>query len=535
MAGQTEILVPSEWQDPTMDQSSAPNNVRSNTYSDLTNMAVTSRGTLQVRPGLRSYFGTSTAGVFSALGVKDKTGLFRVSARYGISDFGSYQYDRKRHFWAIQDKNLYALINNRWTIDLSSACLQRTGYYGMQFNQKLMLINPYGGPLVYWIGGSTRLAALIAAPAASCVTTHYNRLIASGVVGQPDKLFASFVGDAEFWSTSPVTPDAGGWEAVIPGSRNIIALSPSHYSGFYVGTENSLHRIEGRAPSEYTHAMISGSVGNVGHRTLLNVANNILGWNDYGCHVMADTDKYGGVESPIMPNDVREIFWSRVVRDPTKFISVNDIVNSCYMTFMPSLEDDVTFVMCFYYHRKSWTWWEIPTIVRSANVLSHGHQCVVAIGDNMSNILYFVSGATTDYNADYNRAFSFSVKTQKLNISHQLLRSGTANSVRVWHKPVKSGTVNVGTRVDGALSDRAVVATNRTISLNPGQRAVLSSTGFTLGTSKLSSDKDIVQSVVPCGGNGSFVTIEVSGTAASAGPLEIYGVQAAVNVSGGAP
>lgn len=542
MAGPNEILLPERWQQPTMDQAARPWEADLDSYYNLKNLAVTDRGTLMIRPGFRSYFSEwyESDPILHTYDWRARSALYytgvsrTASAGYGVTAFGDYQYGTYKHFWCIINRALYALVGNSWTANLDTSNLLVPGCDAVRFNRSLIFAPPNGGALSIWQGRTSQVKALASAPNGAYVSTHYNRLIVAGVPGEPDFWYASLAGDPSYWTIDPTTMDAGGFEGQIPGNREITAISPSHYSGFFIGTKDGVHRIEGRSPSEYQHATTSGTVGQLGHRTLKNVLNDILGWNDYGCHALSDTDRSGGVESAMMPNRVRKIFKQKVYRDPRKFFSIVDPINACYMTFMPSREQNYTFVMCFYYTKNAWTWWELPFIVRSASLLDNGHTPTIAIGDQFRNILYPAPGALTDYHKDYDYAINFELETQRIRLTDGL-RAGTVNSIRVWHRPSKTGTIDVDIRTDGIVADRADTIADGIINLNTGRRAVISSTGFRLGTNKLSSDEDVVQSVITKGGSGSFARVVISGTAANSGELELYGVQVAAVGSGGAP
>lgn len=503
------------------------------TARNLKNIIIGRDGRKLIRGGIRPYFANGST--YQGIGGTSYTSLVDNQP---VRAIGSYAYSTYKRMWTIFNGGVYAFAGGSWTNDRAPNTLSGIPTW-TPFGQYIIIALDNGiDRIVIWDPSSDSDAVYSTnSPIISLVRTHYNRLIGAGNPDEPDLWYASYVGDPNDWDPS-VTEDAdlGGLVSEIPGNHKIVAISPSHYHTFYIVTDGGLHQITGRSPTEYEHRLVSGSIANIGHRTLMNIQNSILGWNENGCISVSDTDKLGGVESSMLSSPIRHIFMEKVRRNPSEFFSVDVPSQDLYMTFMPSRESNATIVMVLQYDKLAWTWFEMP-VVHSASIWDNGHAEILVMGDNTGLISYMVPGQLKDYDGmtghstiTYETEIEVEIESQKLMLASSGRGTSNIRCLDIWCRPSHTGSVQVNVFLEGGMR-RTYHAASVNWLTNPDNRAALGS--FYLGTSRMSGNNAVCVSRHNLGGNCQTAQVKISGNASSLGPIELLGFQFGYSPSGG--
>lgn len=538
MADNKEYVVPQFPMRGGVDQSQHPVRSDPGTYRSLQNMHIKSDQRIVIRGGCTSYFYSSGGAAHGVLNTPIT--ILDYAQSLGITAFSDYQYGNRKCTWFLLDNNLCMLSTGGWDQHLDTSYLLTNSTHWTEFGEYVIFADRTTvRSLAKWNGTLDAPEKLTGAPRASCLSTHYDRLLAAGNPDAPDEWYASNVGNPDDWESAADDADsidAGGFTGILPGRRTIVSISPSHYDGFYIGAVNSLHQIRGRSPSEYQYRLISGGIGNIGHRTFISVGNDILGWNDIGCYSMIDTDRAGGIVSSLISKQIQDIFRTKVSRDPSQFFSVNDTSNGMYITFMPSRESSsITYALCYYYFSGQWTWWKFNRKIVSASMLKVNKSTQLIIGDNYRSVYYLVNGLRTDF---VSSAIDVLIETQKIPISVTPLNGGNLKAVDIHIHPAMTKTFNVKLIVDAANNAMRSIHTTIPLNTNLASRPAMTSAagGFTLNsTHVLGSDDDYDTISLNAGGFGRSAQLTIENTAANLGNLELLGVQMRVNPSGSTP
>lgn len=541
MADNKDIVIPQLPMKGGVDQTQHPARSDPGTFRSLQNMHIRRDQRMVIRGGSKSYFTTSSG---APMGIFNTSSILMIGAPTNVNAIDEYQYGAKRCMWTVINNQLHMLRNGNWSHNLNSNQLLTNKFVYTEFGEFIAFANTeLNTALMVWDGGNSILRYGVNSPLSTVCSVHYDRLLTAGNPIEPDAWYASNVGNPDDWEpniTEEGDMDVGGFKGILPGRRTIVSISPSHYDGFYIGTKNSIHQIRGRAPSEYQHRLVSGGIGNIGHRTLISVGNDILGWNDNGCYSMIDTDRSGGVASSMVSRTVQDIFRTKVNRDPSKFFSINDTDNEMYITFMPSIESSsITYAMCLYYTMGQWVWWKFNYKILSACMYQHGHRPIMLLGDSWKCINYLVDGQLVDNDAITSYPIDVLIETQKIPIAVTPLNTGNLRHIDVHIHPTMiktfTGKVLIDCNKNGLRSSNASIPISTNLAGYPAMTAS-GSTGFVLDSNdRLVADTayDVVS--LSAGGNGRSAQLIINDTALNIGELQLLGVQCRVNPSGSTP
>lgn len=495
------------------------------TAYNLKNIRVTDQGIKRVRGGLRSYYHNSDGDPVGAEGSESS-----YDSVNGVKYLMPYRYGTKYRLLAVVGDGLYYRTIGGYE-RVGGSSLVTNPVQMMQFSERTLITalattdgtSRKSASLYSW-SGSDEITKMNNAPNPRFIRTHYNRLIASGSYQEPTIWYGSFVGDPNNWEPySGAEADNGGFIAEIPGNRSITGISPSHYTGFYISTVESIHFINGRAPSEYQHSLVAEGIGNFGHHTLVNIRGMIMGWNHEGCYLLTDSDRQGGVTSMEMSAPIREVFRQMVHRVPEEFFSVDNYADGEYVTFMPHLQNNsYTVAMIYNYRYQQWYWYEIPIKIKSACMWNVGHDAMMLMGNDECFVMYFQNGQLKDLQdvTDYETDFEVQVETHRILIGNaQQEAHVTAVGAMINDNTSKNFDVTYWLDRD---NDNDIKRSTKLIA-NPSNKDELDST-FKFGSSRLGDDEDVVILKSYEGGYGRYGKLQIKENAADLGDLKIYGL-----------
>lgn len=495
----------------------------------LRNIHLLPDGRKVIRPGLRSYFTTSAGAPQSISATSGAASLAALAAKCSTEFIGVYSFAGHKVLWQYVGGQLYATTRGRRSTPVVGGDKLRATRSWTQFGPHLLFATTIDTGKLYTWGGSGPVVPA-QAPPVSLVSTHYNRVIGAGDLTDPTQLYISFVGNPNDWAPSIISdPDAGGWSSPIPGNQRIVSISPSHYDSFYVGTENAMHAIVGRSPSEYQHKFVSGTLGNMGHKTLKNIAGSIVGWNDVGCYSITDTDRHGGIEEMSMGYATRKIFKKYAVKDTDRYYSVVYPRDEMYITFMPHRESsNMWLAMCYYYAQQSWTWWEFPAAGKGACVWDEGHDPILLITASPAVIGYLQSGYGKDFKGQFNAMdYRVTVQSQQIPITNRTERTANLRGIRFWARRSRTNTISVEVEVGGSSVRQDSIASRNWL-VNSGNHMVMNE--FELDTDALERYELIDVFDVLLGGNGRWASFKIDETdAEDLLGLELIGFELMVN------
>jgi len=508
--------------------------VESNPQSayELKNVRTTTQGVKRVRGGLRSYYRADDGDPVGANGAESS-----YSDYSGVQAMLPYQYgDDYRLITITHDGMYYRGLGE--TVKVANSALVADPVQMIQFNKAVLITSIGTSPNV--VGKSANLHVwngdaiekVPTAPNIRFMRSHYNRLIAAGNYEEPTLWYASFVGDYSNWDPyAGADADLGGFVAEIPSNRSITGISPSHYGGFYISTVESLHFINGRSPTEFTHSLVSDGLGNFGHHTLMNIRGTILGWNHSGCYILTDSDRQGGVSSMEMSAPIREVYYAKVHRVPERFFSVNNHEQGEYVTYMPHIENaDYTVAIIYNYRYQQWYWYEIPFKLYSATVWGKGHDSLMLVGDDGCLVSYFQDGQLLDHQdvTSLESEFEVHIETHFMVIGNAEME-GEVKRIGMMLNDTLSTTIDVDyiLKNDNLLTEYF----DTQLHTNPAQRPVMDST-FVLGTSKLARSNEAIIVKSYEGGSGRYGKLRIKGNASDIGDLVLHGLFFEVEAGG---
>lgn len=163
--------------------------------------------------------------------------------------------------------------------------------------------------------------------------SHINRLFASGVLSNPDRLYYSSTDNHEEWNGAGTS----GAIDIFPGDgdpEGITAIFPATKGALFVAKRNRLYRVNTSDPDDanWTVDEVSRGIGCIGHNAVTAVGqDDLVFMSDKGVHSMAATQKFGDFESAFLSKDIQKDFnsWDKSSYKKIWMTHIPDINSVC--------------------------------------------------------------------------------------------------------------------------------------------------------------------------------------------------------------
>jgi hypothetical protein len=337
-------------------------------------------------------------------------------------------------------------------------------------------------------------------PNFSFCRSHINRLFASGVASNPDRLYYSSTDNHEEWNGTGTS----GAIDIFPGDgdpEGITAIFPATKGALFVAKRNRLYRVNTSDPDDalWTVDEVSRGIGCVGHNAVAAVGQDDLVFvSDRGVHSMAATQKFGDFESAFLSKDIQKDFnnWNKG-RYKSMWMAFIPEINS--VTLAVSGEGSSSNSEIHLLNVEDKQWYRFPQVACEALWRAKlSNRDVLMVG----NITGRISQLTDNEFNDNNASIPFRVKTGTIYPDASPVTIKAFKKLSLFYLPKGDYTLTVKFKIDNYPV--------QTLTFDLSGEFDELGTEFTLGTSILGLSAAVPAVTQPVDGYGHGFSIEIT-------------------------
>jgi len=380
------------------------------------------------------------------------------------------------------------------------------------FNEKLIL--GFNGtsntPKVYDPASSANLSNLSNAPNFSLVRKHLGRLFTN------DKTWLDRLHYCETYNETVWNGDGDSGALDIEKGNGdpegFTAIFPPFKGTLFVGKRQSLFRVDGDAPENFTPNQVGAGIGCVSHNSVVSVdQDDIYFASERGFHNLKTTDAYGDFSGSFISAPIQTSYNS-FATGRLKYIqgayisSLNSVV---WSVSEDGYEENEHLYLLNVQAQKWYRWPDVSAASFMAR--SEGNNRVLYIGDYAGRIIKTGNVSLTDFGT---RGISYRVKTGVIYVDGDPYTVKGFKKLALLYKPRGAYSFTVKFTVDNYST--------QTLTFSQSGSTDALGDDFTLGTSELGSSPVLAPYTQPVDGYGHGCTIEIEQSSAGQ-DIEIYG------------